>query len=126
MMQRKTYLLTGAAGFIGSNLAHHLASKGDKVVVYDKLTYAGNKASLDGIPTESLAFVNGDICDTALVYKTLAKYGVDAVFHLAAESYVDRSIDEVYGSMGDSGYFHKICPYQIYCILHKNRRLYNG
>lgn len=93
MMQRKTYLLTGAAGFIGSNLAHHLASKGDKVVVYDKLTYAGNKASLDGIPTESLAFVNGDICDTALVYETLVKYGVDAVFHLAAESHVDRSID---------------------------------
>ena len=112
MMQRKTYLLTGAAaGFIGSNLAHYLASKSDKVVVYDKLTYAGNKASLDGISGESMTFVNGDICDTALVYKMLAKYGVDAVFHLAAESHVDRSIDEVYGSMGDSGYFHKICPY---------------
>lgn len=154
MMQRKTYLLTGAAGFIGSNLAHHLASKGDKVVVYDKLTYAGNKASLDGIPTESLAFVNGDICDTALVYETFVKYGVDAVFHLAAESHVDRSIDgpaafietningtfsmlsasrkyyetlddekkidfrflhistdEVYGSLGDSGYFTEDTPY---------------
>lgn len=154
MMQRKTYLLTGAAGFIGSNLAHYLASKGDRVVVYDKLTYAGNKASLDGIPTESLAFVNGDICDTALVYKILAKYGVDAVFHLAAESHVDRSIDgpaafietningtfsmlsasrkyyetlddekernfrfvhistdEVYGSLGDSGYFTEDTPY---------------
>lgn len=153
-MQRKTYLLTGAAGFIGSNLAHYLALKGDKVVVYDKLTYAGNKASLDGIPTESLAFVNGDICDTALVYETLAKYGVDAVFHLAAESHVDRSIDgpaafietningtfsmlsasrkyyealddekkidfrflhistdEVYGSLGDSGYFTEDTPY---------------
>jgi len=151
---KKIYLLTGAAGFIGSNLAHHLASKGDKVVVYDKLTYAGNKASLDGIPTESLAFVNGDICDTALVYETLVKYGVDAVFHLAAESHVDRSIDgpaafietningtfsmlsasrkyyetlddekkidfrflhistdEVYGSLGDSGYFTEDTPY---------------
>lgn len=154
MMQRKTYLLTGAAGFIGSNLAHHLASKSDKVVVYDKLTYAGNKASLDGISGESMAFVNGDICDMALVYKTLAKYGVDAVFHLAAESHVDRSIDgpaafietningtfsmlsasrkyyetlddekkidfrflhistdEVYGSLGDSGYFTEDTPY---------------
>lgn len=154
MKNKKIYLLTGAAGFIGSNLAHYLASKGDKVVVYDKLTYAGNKASLDGIPTESLAFVNGDICDTALVYKTLAKYGVDAVFHLATENHVDRSIDgpaafietningtfsmlsasrkyyetlddekkidfrflhistdEVYGSLGDSGYFTEDTPY---------------
>lgn len=154
MKNKKIYLLTGAAGFIGSNLAHHLASKGDKVVVYDKLTYAGNKASLNGIPTESLAFVNGDICDTALVYETLEKYGVDAVFHLAAESHVDRSIDgpaafietningtfsmlsasrkyyetlddekkidfrflhistdEVYGSLGDSGYFTEDTPY---------------
>lgn len=154
MKNKKIYLLTGAAGFIGSNLAHYLASKGDKVVVYDKLTYAGNKASLDGIPIESLAFVNGDICDTALVYETLAKYGVDAVFHLAAESHVDRSIDgpaafietningtfsmlsasrkyyetlddekkidfrflhistdEVYGSLGDSGYFTEDTPY---------------
>lgn len=154
MKNKKIYLLTGAAGFIGSNLAHYLASKGDKVVVYDKLTYAGNKASLDGIPTESLAFVSGDICDTALVYETFAKYGVDAVFHLAAESHVDRSIDgpaafietningtfsmlsasrkyyetlddekkidfrflhistdEVYGSLGDSGYFTEDTPY---------------
>ena len=154
MKNKKIYLLTGAAGFIGSNLAHYLASKGDKVVVYDKLTYAGNKASLDGIPTESLAFVNGDICDTALVSETLVKYGVDAVFHPAAESHVDRSIDgpaafietningtfsmlsasrkyyetlddekkrdfrflhistdEVYGSLGDSGYFTEDTPY---------------
>ncbi|MEG2184745.1 MAG: dTDP-glucose 4,6-dehydratase [Cloacibacillus sp.] len=93
MTKQKRYLLTGAAGFIGSNLAHHLTLQGDKVVVYDKLTYAGNKASLAGIPDELLCLVEGDICDTALVCETLAKHNLDAVFHLAAESHVDRSID---------------------------------
>ncbi|MEG1824817.1 MAG: NAD-dependent epimerase/dehydratase family protein, partial [Cloacibacillus sp.] len=81
MTKQKRYLLTGAAGFIGSNLAHHLTSQGDKVVVYDKLTYAGNKASLAGIPDELLCLVEGDICDTALVCETLAKHNLDAVFH---------------------------------------------
>ena len=63
-MTQKRYLLTGAAGFIGSNLAHFLSSQGSYVVVYDKLTYAGNLASLDGIGGEHLSFVKGDICDT--------------------------------------------------------------
>ena len=89
----KTYLLTGAAGFIGSNLAHCLTTGGDNVVVYDKLTYAGNAASLDGIAAEKLDFVHGDICDTPLVFDTLVEHDVDAIFHLAAESHVDRSID---------------------------------
>lgn len=89
----RKYLVTGAAGFIGSNLAHYLTKLGCEVVVYDKLTYAGNLASLDGIPPQLLNFVQGDICDTSLVYDTLVKYAPDAVFHLAAESHVDRSID---------------------------------
>lgn len=93
MTQNKTFLLTGGAGFIGSNLAHYLTQLGNAVVVYDKLTYAGNLASLEGIPPQLLTFVHGDICDTTLVYKTLVKYSIDAVFHLAAESHVDRSID---------------------------------
>lgn len=93
MTQGKTYLLTGAAGFIGSNLAHLLTQRGNAVVVYDKLTYAGNLASLDGIPRERFTFVQGDICDTTRVFETLEENAVDAVFHLAAESHVDRSID---------------------------------
>ena len=93
MAEAKKYLVTGAAGFIGSNLAHFLTRFGHSVVVFDKLTYAGNLASLDGIPDRQLTFVKGDICDTELVCKTLHDYDIDAVFHLAAESHVDRSID---------------------------------
>lgn len=153
-MAQKRYLLTGAAGFIGSNLAHFLSSQGAYVVVYDKLTYAGNLASLDEIKGENLSFVKGDICDTELVYQTLCEHKIDAIFHLAAESHVDRSIDgpaafietningtfsmltaacryyetldgerrsgfrflhistdEVYGSLGEAGYFTEDTPY---------------
>lgn len=153
-LEQKKFLLTGAAGFIGSNLAHFLTRFGHSVVVFDKLTYAGNLASLDGIPNSQLDFVQGDICDTELVHQTLCQYNVDAVFHLAAESHVDRSIDgpsafietningtfsmltaarsyyetlptehkskfrflhistdEVYGSLGETGYFTEDTPY---------------
>ena len=92
-LEQKKFLLTGAAGFIGSNLAHFLTRFGHSVVVFDKLTYAGNLASLDGIADSQLTFIKGDICDTELVCKTLHDYDIDAVFHLAAESHVDRSID---------------------------------
>jgi len=89
----KTYLITGAAGFIGSNLAHCLVSLGHKIVAFDKLTYAGNMASLDGIPRDMIRFVHGDICDTDSVYKLLSETKPEGIFHLAAESHVDRSID---------------------------------
>ena len=89
----KTYLITGAAGFIGSNLAHYLVSLGHRIVAFDKLTYAGNMASLDGIPKDMIRFVQGDICDTDSVYKLLSETRPDGIFHLAAESHVDRSID---------------------------------
>ena len=56
-MVSNTYLITGAAGFIGSNLAHYLVSIGHRVVILDKLTYAGNIASLDGIPADKIRFV---------------------------------------------------------------------
>ncbi len=92
-MRHKTYFLTGAAGFIGSNLAHFLTCFGHSVVVFDKLTYAGNLASLSGIPNNQFVFIKGDICDTELVCKTLYDHHIDAIFHLAAESHVDRSID---------------------------------
>lgn len=85
--------VTGAAGFIGSNLAHYLVASGRKVVAYDKLTYAGNYSSLEDLEGDDFVFVKGDICDTDAVYAAFKKYGVSSVFHLAAESHVDRSID---------------------------------
>jgi len=87
------YFITGAAGFIGSNLAHYLVSKGLGVVAIDKLTYAGNMASLDGIPDDKLKFVKCDICDGDSVYDLLKEIRPAGIFHLAAESHVDRSID---------------------------------
>jgi len=89
----QTYLITGGAGFIGSNLVHYIASLGHKVVVLDKLTYAGNTASIEGLPKDKFAFTEGDICDTELVYKLLSETKPSGIFHLAAESHVDRSID---------------------------------
>lgn len=86
--------ITGGAGFIGSNLVRFAIGQGDKVVNFDKLTYAGNLASLDSVKDHpAYAFVRGDICDRALVSRVLAEHRPDAVLNLAAESHVDRSID---------------------------------
>ena len=89
----RTYLVTGGAGFIGSCLVHYLVSLGHSVAVADKLTYAGNRASLDGIPDGRLRFEQIDICDTAAVLKLIYETNPAGIFHLAAESHVDRSID---------------------------------
>lgn len=88
-----TYLVTGGAGFIGSNLVHYLVSIGHKTIVLDKLTYAGNKASLEGISSDRLRFEEMDICDTDAVSKLIFEIRPAGIFHLAAESHVDRSID---------------------------------
>ena len=77
-----TYLVTGGAGFIGSNLVHYLVSLGYKVVVIDKLTYAGNTASLEGLPQNQLRFEEIDICDTEAVSKLLFKTRPAGIFHL--------------------------------------------
>ena len=71
--EKRTYLVTGGAGFIGSNLVHYLVSLGHRAVVIDKLTYAGNKASLAGISPEMLRFEQIDICDTDAVSKLICK-----------------------------------------------------
>ena len=85
-------LVTGGAGFIGSNYVRHvLATSDDHVVVYDALTYAGNRstiADLDGDPR--FTFIQGDICDPLAMRDALD--GIDAVVHFAAESHVDNSI----------------------------------
>ena len=86
-------LVTGGAGFIGSNFVHHVIGHTDHhVTVIDKLTYAGNRASLDGLPDARVTFVQGDIVDAALVDELVA--AADAVVHFAAESHNDNSLDD--------------------------------
>jgi dTDP-glucose 4,6-dehydratase len=156
-MKRKlnNILITGGAGFIGSNFIHLLLSKKDfsgKVINFDKLTYAGDLKNLEGLPesaTSRYHFVKGDINDEALFKQTLVDHDVDTIIHMAAESHVDRSIesplefittnvvgtykvlqcakefwgdrkdvlfhhvstDEVFGSLGDTGYFTETTSY---------------
>ena len=95
-------LVTGGAGFIGSNLVHYLLSdkaselpvEVERVVTYDKLTYAGNPENLASIRNdERHRFVEGDICNLNLFSKILEEENIDSVMHLAAESHVDRSIE---------------------------------
>lgn len=91
----KRLLITGAAGFIGSNFVHHWLKQhpGDFVLAYDLLTYAGNIANLDACKGNAdFLFVQGDINDTALVTQLLIDHRIDTIVHFAAESHVDRSI----------------------------------
>lgn len=148
-------LVTGGAGFIGSNLIRVLLTKSDfkgNIINLDKLTYAGNALSLSDVANdfpERYIFQQGDICDKDLVANIFEKYKIDAVCHLAAESHVDRSIegpeafiqtnvigtftlleaarkawtdnsdklfhhvstDEVFGSLGETGFFTEDTPY---------------
>ena len=89
-----TILVTGAAGFIGSNFVHTwLSSCSETVINLDKLTYAGNLANLDDLKDDKRhVFVHGDIGDRELVADLLTKYQPRAVLNFAAESHVDRSI----------------------------------
>ena len=152
----ETILVTGGAGFIGSNFIHFLFEKAGfegRIVNLDALTYAGNLESLADVAEKfggnRYFFERADICDRAAVERIFATYAPDAVVHLAAESHVDRSIlgpeafiktnimgtftlldvarnawkgrgdvlfhhistDEVFGSLGDSGYFTEATPY---------------
>lgn len=134
-------LVTGGAGFIGSNFIHYFLDKNPDayIVNYDKLTYAGNLANLANIQDSTrYTFVKGDITDKELVNEVVYTHKVDTIVNFAAESHVDRSIasaitfiktniigtqilldiardhdlrfvqistDEVYGSLGNDGYF---------------------
>lgn len=87
-------LVTGGAGFIGSNLVHLLVARGHQALNIDKLTYAGNPSSLaalEGNPAHT--FLQADICDASAMYAACTNFKPDWVMHLAAESHVDRSID---------------------------------
>jgi len=91
----KRFLITGGAGFIGSAVVRYLIRETDnRVCVVDKLTYAGNLASLAPVANEPrYSFVRADIADAAKMNEVLSGFGPDVVMHLAAESHVDRSID---------------------------------
>lgn len=156
-----TYLITGGAGFIGSNFVKHMlaAHPQAKLIIFDALTYAGNLGTLvEELKDARVVFVKGDICDRAATEKVFAEHHIDFVVNFAAESHVDRSIenpqlflqvnilgtqnlldtakkfwtegkdennypiwrkgvkflqvstDEVYGSLGDKGYFTEATP----------------
>ena len=98
MRNFNSILVTGGAGFIGSNFIRYLFSRPEftgRVVNYDALTYAGNPYSLADIAAahpDRYSFVHADICDAAAVGRALDEFGVDCIVHFAAESHVDRSI----------------------------------
>ena len=152
----KTYLVTGGAGFIGSNFIIYMLNKYDdvKIINIDKLTYAGNLENLKSVEgNPNYSFVQCDICDKEMVSKLFEENDIDYVVNFAAESHVDRSIkhpeifvqtnvlgtvsllnaaknawsvgddqykdgckflqvstDEVYGSLGESGFFTETTP----------------
>ncbi|UTY30814.1 dTDP-glucose 4,6-dehydratase [Treponema putidum] len=162
MRNFENILVTGGAGFIGSNFIRSLLKKDSdfkgRIVNLDALTYAGNADSLADVESEfgknRYFFVHGNICDKEIVDKIFAEYNIDTVVHFAAESHVDRSIlgpeiflktnvlgtfnlldaakefwkkpdgtmrdgvlfhhistDEVYGSLGNEGYFEETTAY---------------
>ncbi|MDB9508983.1 dTDP-glucose 4,6-dehydratase [Microcystis aeruginosa] len=93
--QARSIVITGGAGFIGSNFVHHWCENypEDRVIVLDALTYAGNLNNLGTLKDrKNFRFLQGDICDQALVNELFASENIDTVAHFAAESHVDRSI----------------------------------
>ena len=92
----RTYLVTGGAGFIGSNYIHYMFQKYDneiRIINVDKLTYAGNLENLKDIEgRDNYTFVKADICDSETIQKIFEENEIDRVVHFAAESHVDRSI----------------------------------
>jgi dTDP-glucose 4,6-dehydratase len=109
-------LVTGGAGFIGSNFVRYFLDEhpGDSVVVLDKLTYAGRMESLQDVMNDDrMEFLQGDICDQVAVRGALEN--VDAIVNFAAESHVDRSIEE-------PGHFIQTDVYGTYVLLEEARR----
>ena len=92
----KTILVTGGCGFIGSNFIRMtIANRPEiEIVNLDKLSYSGNISNLIDIKSNRYTMVRGDICDTQLLEMIFSRYEFDMVIHFAAESHVDRSIDQ--------------------------------
>ena len=139
----QTLLVTGGAGFIGCNFVRYmLDTHADvKIVVYDKLTYAGRLENLQDVQANyarRFEFVRGDICDAAAVEAAIAKSGIDTIVNFAAETHVDRSImdpdafiqTDVYGTYvlleaarkaGNLRY-HQISTDEVYGHIHGDHR----
>jgi dTDP-glucose 4,6-dehydratase len=115
----KNFLVTGGAGFIGANFVHHLLEKYPDyhVVVYDKLTYAGNLNNLVDVSDDPrYKFVRGDICDGATVERVIQDNDIDTIVNFAAETHVDRSIL-------DPDAFIQTDVYGTYIMLEAARKL---
>ena len=113
----QNFLITGGAGFIGSNFVRYLLAEYPdvRVVVFDKLTYAGRVENLLDVDDDPrYTFVHGDICDPAAVAAAMQKYRIDAIVNFAAESHVDRSIL-------DAGAFVQTDVYGTYVLLEAAR-----
>ena len=117
----KTLLVTGGAGFIGSNFIHYMIRKYPeyKIINLDKLTYAGNLKNLKDIENnENYRFVRGDICDRQIIEELFSNNKIDAVINFAAESHVDRSIE-------DPGVFIQTDVYGTFVLLEASSK-YNA
>ncbi len=94
----KTYLITGGAGFIGSNFIQYIFNKSKEkifVINIDKLTYAGNLDNLRSVESlENYKFIKGDICDVEILQEIFESFDIDCIVNFAAESHVDRSIED--------------------------------
>jgi len=117
----RNLMITGGAGFIGSNFVRYMLEKHPDyhVVVYDKLTYAGNLDNLKDVAERfagRYAFARGDICDAVTVRETIQKHDVDTVVNFAAETHVDRSIM-------DPDAFIQTDVYGTYVLLEATREL---
>ena len=117
----KVILVTGAAGFIGSNYVRRILNQYDniKVISFDKLTYAGNLNNLANIRNASNhVFVKDDICCEDKVLETLKEYKVDTIVHFAAESHVDNSISipKVFLETNVMGTFNLVNCAKKYCL----------
>jgi dTDP-glucose 4,6-dehydratase len=115
----KNLLVTGGAGFIGSNFVHHILETypGYRVVVFDKLTYAGNLDNLKDLSgAPHYAFVHGDICDAAAVDQALREHHIDTIVNFAADTHVDRSLM-------NAGSFIQTDVYGTYVLLEATKKL---
>ncbi len=121
MLENQTLIVTGGAGFIGSNLIHFLlANTKAKIINLDKLTYAGNLSSLEKAKSNpNYIFEKADICDSVSMTRILEIYKPNAILHLAAESHVDRSI-------GNSIDFIQTNIIGTYTLLESARAYFNN